>query len=92
MTYLAFAAALFLRSAHLCFINWDSFLRPAALSLSPRFPLVAFLVGVLLVLRLACVPELEPIRRLRAEISFAISASISRTIRAVSTESSPLLS
>jgi hypothetical protein len=86
---LAFAAAFFLRSAHRFFIISDSFLRPAGLSLLAGFALLAVLLGALLVFRLACVIELDPVRMLRAEVSRAISASISCTILAVSTESSP---
>jgi hypothetical protein len=84
-----FAAAFFLRSAHRFFIILDSFLRPAGLSLLARFVLVALLLGALLVFCLACVIELDPLRMLRAEVSLAISVSISCTILAVSTESSP---
>jgi len=86
MSYLVFAAAFFLRSAHRFFIISDSFLRPAGLSLLARFVLVALLLDALLVFRLAWVFELVPLRMLRAEVSLAISASISCTILAVSTE------
>jgi len=83
---LVFAAAFFLRSAHRFFISSDSLLRPAGLSLLARFVLVALLIDVLLVFRLACVLEFDAVRTLRAEVSLAISASISCTILAVSTE------
>jgi hypothetical protein len=85
-SYLAFAAAFFLRSAHRFFISSDSFLRPAALSLLAGFVLVARLLDALLMFRLACVLEFDPVSMFRAEVSLAISTSISRTILAVSTE------
>ena len=65
----------------------DSLFRPAALSLLAGFVLIALLVDALRPFRLACVVELDPVRMLRAEVSFAISALISFTILAVSTES-----
>ena len=85
LRYLAFAAAFFLRSAHRFFIISDSFLRPAALNLLAGFALAALLLGVLLVSCLVCELELDAVRILRAEVSLAISLSISCTILAVST-------
>jgi hypothetical protein len=82
-------AAFFLRSAHLFFISSDSLFRPAALNLLARFRLAALLLDAVLVCRVAYVTELDPVRILRAEVSFAISASISCTILLVSIESSP---
>ena len=83
--YFAFEPACLLRSAHRFFINWDSFLRPAALSLFPCPARRAFAVAARLVERLGCVVPFDPLRILRAEVSLAISASSSRTIFAVST-------
>lgn len=91
LTYLAFAAAFFLRSAQRFFINSESLLRPAALSRLAGFAgfaLTALLLGLLLV---CCGAGLlkDPLRMLRAELSLAISASISCTILAVSTSVVP---
>jgi len=84
VTYFVFAGAFFRRSTQRFFISSDSFLRPAALSLLARFAPAALLLDALLVRRLACLFELDPVRMLRAEVSLAISASISFTILAVS--------
>ena len=85
LCYLAFAAAFFLRSAHRFFIISDSFLRPAGLSLLAGLALAALLLGTPLVTCLVCEFEFEAVRILRAEVSLAISLSISCTILAVST-------
>jgi hypothetical protein len=82
---LAFAAAFFLRSAHRFFIISDSFLRPAGLSLLAGCALAALLVGALLLACLVCEFEFDAVRILQAEVSLAISLSISCTILAVST-------
>ena len=66
------------------FIISDSFLRPAALSLLAGFVLLALLLDALLVVRLVCVFEFDAIRMLRADVSLAISESISFMILAVS--------
>jgi len=87
--YFAFAAAFFRRSAHRFFISSESLLRPAGLSLLAGFVLIALLLDALLVFRLVCVFEFDAVRMLRAEVSLAISALISCTILAVSTEWSP---
>ena len=50
-----------------------------------RFALAALLLGALFVTRLLCEPEFDAVRILRAEVSLAISLSISWTILAVST-------
>src|ERR1700730_4900319 len=84
LPYLAFAAAFFLRSAQLFFIRSESLFRPAALSLLACFALTALLLGALLVCCGACLLKLFPLRMLRAEVSLAISLSISSTILAVS--------
>lgn len=84
LTYLAFAAAFFLRSAQRFFINSESLLRPAALSLLVGFALTALLRGVLFACCGASLLKLDPLRMLRAEVSLAISASISCTILSVS--------
>jgi hypothetical protein len=95
LTYLAFAAAFFLRSAQRFFINSESLLRPAALSRLAGFAgfagfaLTALLLGLLLVRCGAGLLKLDPLRMLRAEVSLAISASISCTILAVSTSVVP---
>jgi hypothetical protein len=89
LTYLAFAAAFFLRSAQRFFINSESLLRPAALSRLAGFAgfaLTALLLGLLLLCCGAGLLKLDPLRMLRAEVSLAISASISCTILFVSTE------
>jgi hypothetical protein len=82
LRYLVFAA-FFLRSAHRFFIISDSFLRPAGLSLLAGFALTALLLCALLVACLVC--DFDAVRILRAEVSLAISLSISCTILAVST-------
>jgi hypothetical protein len=84
--YLVFAAAFFLRSAQRFFIKSESLLRPAALNLLVGFALTALLLGLLLVCCGAGLLKLDPLRMLRAEVSLAISASISCTILSVSTE------
>jgi hypothetical protein len=84
LRYLLFAA-FFLRSAHRFFIISDSFLRPAGLSLLAGFALTALLLGALLLASLVCEFEFDAVRILRAEVSLAISLSISCTILAVST-------
>ena len=86
---LVLAAAFFLRSAHRFFMSSDNLFRPAALSLLAGFVLIALLVEAPLLFGLACVLGLERVRMLRAEVSLAISALISCTILAVSTEWSP---
>jgi hypothetical protein len=83
LRYLVFAAAFFLRSAHRFFIISDSFLRPAGLSLLAGFALAALLLDALLGAFLVC--EFDAVRILRAEVSLAISWSISCTILALST-------
>jgi hypothetical protein len=83
--YLVFAAAFFLRSAQRFFIKSESLLRPAALNLLVGFALTALLLGLLLVCCGAGLLKLDPLRMLRAEVSLAISPSISCTILAVST-------
>jgi hypothetical protein len=82
-------AAFFLRSAQRFFIIADSFLLPAGLSLLAGFALTALLLGALLVASLVCEFEFDAVRILRAEVSLAISLSISCTIVAVSIEVSP---
>jgi len=77
-------AAFFLRSAHRFFIIADSFLLPAGLSLLAGFALTALLLGALLAASLVCEFEFDAVRILRAEVSLAISLSISCTIVAVS--------
>jgi hypothetical protein len=89
IAYLLFAAAFFLRSAQRFFINSESLLRPAALSRLAGFAgfaLTALLLGLLLLCCGAGLLKLDPLRMLRAEVSLAISASISCTILFVSTE------
>jgi hypothetical protein len=86
IAYLVFAPAFFLRSAQRFFIKSESLLRPAALNLLAGFALTALLLGLLLVCCGAGLPKLDPLRMLRAEVSLAISASISCTILFVSTE------
>jgi hypothetical protein len=85
LAHLLFAAAFFLRSAQRFFISSESLLRPAALILLVGFALTALLLGALLRCCGACLLKLDPVRMLRAEVSLAISASISCTILAVST-------
>jgi len=82
---LALAATFLLRSAHRLFIISDSFLRPAALSLLAGLALTTLLLGALLLAALAREFEFDAVRILRAEVSLAISLSISCTILAVST-------
>jgi len=83
--YFAFEPAFFLRSAQRFFINSDSFLRPAALSLLTRFAFGAFAVTARLGCRFGCAATSDPLRILRADVSLAISASSSLIILAVST-------
>src|SRR5712691_2469698 len=73
--YFAFEPAFFLRSVHRFFINSDSFLRPAALSLLTRFAFGAFAVTARLGCRFGCAAASDPLRILRADVSLAISAS-----------------
>src|ERR1700676_4343387 len=89
LAYLVFAAAFFLRSAPPFFIKSESLLRPAALNLLVGFALTALLLGILLLCCGAGLLKLDPLRMLRAEVSLAISASISFMILSVSTELSP---
>jgi hypothetical protein len=84
LRYLVFAADFFLRSAHRFFIISESFLRPAGLSLLAGFALTALSL-VALVACFVCEFEFDAVRILRAEVSLAISLSISCTILAVST-------